>query len=575
MSAEVGYGSQSIEKARAQDVYQVHPLLYPALPKDRKLHPKSPAAASISLRCAEGHDRNLYLGSSDGFIHHYILKDEGSSQEPDQMRLVASKQISAAGKPIERLLILHRIGLAAVVAESTLTFLHLPNLDNVPTRLLPAIRGVLTIVLDDAEMKDGGVDGEGFVSLCIIKKRMAVLAKVGMGKWIHIKEVPVPGGTILARRFGDHLCTATTSEYSLVNLTSGQNIPLGLPISHSNEAPSASTRPSMLSCSGAGKAADCEFLITSHSEDQSLGVFVQTNGEPSPKLIEWESHPRALFQEWPYLISLLRDDTIQVHHLETMERQQTIQLPELLEPRLLSSGVSKLNIHRQTANVAADLVAYIDVSAQKRPTSNDMGESVGFESFQDFSPTLQHPSWQTLAANAVSSPGATALLACRDAVQCLVHPTPLSDAVSLIARGRWSALSNLADSLWSSASSDINLSRDAVKQIYALIAFRRLAILDYAGVVAPFLRSGLDIRLLLRLFPRLWEVQTTQVPVFAALQTITEQWATIENTIAGNLEWLYSPYAQSQDNEEVQALQRQLQFRAYDMIAAVLQAKRR
>lgn len=71
--------------APAGDAYTLHPLLYPALPPSSRagagLNPTSPAAVSLSVRCAAGHGRNLYVGSSDGCVHHYVLGDEGSSRE--------------------------------------------------------------------------------------------------------------------------------------------------------------------------------------------------------------------------------------------------------------------------------------------------------------------------------------------------------------------------------------------------------------------------------------------------------------------------------------------------------------
>ncbi|PWN24484.1 hypothetical protein BDZ90DRAFT_282413 [Jaminaea rosea] len=539
--------------------YALQPLLHPAIPQHHQQHsqPNSPAAIALSLRCAEGHARNLYAGTSDGVIHHYRLTDEGSSTEPDQFQLVGSKTISSSGKPIEKILILHRIGLAAVLCESSLSFLHLPNLDPLPPRLLPITRGVSTVVLDDAETD--GVDAEGFVSLCIIKRRQAVLAKVGMGRFITIKEVPLPSGVVLARRNGDVLCTASTSEYSLVNLTSSQVMPLGLPISHSTESPSASTRPSILSLSAPSlnAPAECEFLITSHSEDQSLGVFVKSDGEPSPKLIEWQSHPRALYIDdaQGQLISLLRNDAIEVHDLESMQCVQTIQLPDALEPRLLSSGASTLDIAEPHTEV------------QAKPTLIDAADTGSTPA--DFPAALRHPSWRSAILSS-SRRTATVIMSCRNAVQCLTEPVELGEALRFLARGQWSALHRLADEVWDKTGSVDSM---VLKALYSLLTMRYISMLDFYAAQQTFRRSSLDVRLLLRLFPDLWDAgqASESIPIFPALaQLATAPRQPIEEAIDANIAWLYGPHLDAYTDKHLRTLRQRLLARAYAMIESAL-----
>lgn len=159
--------------------------------------------------------------------------------------------------------------------------------------------------------------------------------------------MPIPNGVTLSRRYGDTLLFSDTSSYSLLNLSSEQLIPLGLPISQVTDSPTAQVKPSIVSIpspNGVG----CEFLITSHSADVTLGVFIKPSGEPSPRLLEWKSHPRSLSYDSPNLISLLRDSTLEIHDLSmedlSASRKQVIQLPDLLEPRLLSSGMSLTSI---------------------------------------------------------------------------------------------------------------------------------------------------------------------------------------------------------------------------------------
>lgn len=75
-------------------------------------------------------------------------------------------------------------------AESTLSFHSLPSLQPIPPQTLPHFKGVSTVVLDDAEVAEGGADGEGLVSLCVVKRKQILLVKVAQSRWGVIKVSP-------------------------------------------------------------------------------------------------------------------------------------------------------------------------------------------------------------------------------------------------------------------------------------------------------------------------------------------------------------------------------------------------
>lgn len=240
------------------------------------------------------------------------------------------------------------LALAIVLSESTLTFHELPGFVLIPTQVLPHIKGVAAVALDEAQLTGTksrtGLDAEGLANLCIIRRKAITLVKFSADTWRVTREIPLPGGATSARRFGKWLCISTTSEYNIVNLEEATLSSIGLPISQTSEAPSASSRPSIVAVPHLNKASTCDFLITSHSRDLTLGAFVSQEGEPTAKLLEWPSHPRALALDYPYLHALLRNDTIEIHNLESLKKEQTIQLPATIEPRILSTGICPLEL---------------------------------------------------------------------------------------------------------------------------------------------------------------------------------------------------------------------------------------
>lgn len=352
----------TLESMETSDAFALHTLLSPAVPLDEGARGDSPVSIGRSLRCAEPYGRHAYLGSSDGRIYCFVQSDGdlgkiGNNELGKPANLVGKQKAGfmkhvgtcfISQKPIERILIMPALALAIVLSESTLTFHELPGFVLIPTQVLPHIKGVAAVALDEAQLTGTksrtGLDAEGLANLCIIRRKAITLVKFSADTWRVTREIPLPGGATSARRFGKWLCISTTSEYNIVNLEEATLSSIGLPISQTSEAPSASSRPSIVAVPHLNKASTCDFLITSHSRDLTLGAFVSQEGEPTAKLLEWPSHPRALALDYPYLHALLRNDTIEIHNLESLKKEQTIQLPATIEPRILSTGVCPLEL---------------------------------------------------------------------------------------------------------------------------------------------------------------------------------------------------------------------------------------
>lgn len=261
------------------------------------------------------------------------------------------------------------------------------------------------------------------------------------------QEMPIANGVTLSRRYGDTLLFSDTSTYSLLNLSTSQLIPLGLPISQVTDSPTAQVKPSIVSIpstSGGG----CEFLITSHSTDMTLGVFITPSGEPSPKLLEWRSHPRSLAYDSPNLISLLRDNTLEVHDLSledlSLSRRQVIQLPDLLEPRSLSSGTNVTRIGMDDGGGEANLKIVI-VDHFKRTDGVEDGREE-----------------EEKKVGASTTP-ARVLLAGRNVVQAICQPSFTIKAGRLLRRENWEELERLVGSEEMEAGIDEERVSDAKK----------------------------------------------------------------------------------------------------------------
>lgn len=489
-----------------RDVFHLQPLLYPALP-DGSLG--SLASHNRTLRCAEPYGSNLYLGASDGQVYCFLQPPQdpinGSSSSSNELRHVGTRSISS--KPIDKILILSRLGIAAVLSEATLTFHELPSFLPIPPQVLPHSKGVASIVLDDEEVneswtggKGGGLDAEGLCNLCIIRRKTITLVKMGVDTWRVIKEIPLPSGATVARRSGSSLCISTTTEYNIVDLDAATMSSIGLPITQTGEPPSAANRPSILSIS-LGKSGQCEFLITSHSQDSTLGVFVSQEGDPTAKLLEWPSHPRALALEYPYLHALLRNDSIEIHNVNTMEKVQVLHLPQLLEPRLLSLATSTLELVETSPVQMKQIHVALEKGSKRRQISG------------------RTKSWKE-AILSEKRTRSRALLIGRNTVQCLCTSRFLDPAKRAMERGDYDRVKAIINQAWEQQIDSRGKTEESVELEYMnqMIAIYCLRMLRFEEAAMYFIRGKLDPRIILHLFPTLsagWDDTEQVVELFS------------------------------------------------------------
>ncbi|SPO23164.1 related to TGF beta receptor associated protein-1 [Ustilago trichophora] len=591
--------------------YALAPLLLPTLPADDNAdssNPESPAAiqrnAQRSIRCSESDGSYLYIGTSDGFIHSFQIAFPRSSTSIAQFpsySLRFSRSISNNAKPVERIVLLRPFNSAAVLCEGVVSFFSLPDWS--PIRSLPSTRAVSTIVLDDEESEHGsGADAAGMISVCLVRRKNIVLGKIGADPrsgllWATVKDIPLPGGAIFARRFADVLCIANATEYSLVNLSSGHITQLHLPISQTGESPSAQVRPSIVTVpvQASNKAREgsvspvvdrsastslapvrCEFLVTSHSGAITLGVFVKPSGEPAPKLLEWPSHPRSVTYDGNYLVSLLRNDTIEIHGLghDFVEKVQTLQLPPGLDPRFLQSVQDPTStFHRKAADMAEG-----EVSA-----SNDLDiVKVSLNQLDDpDAPVMRRASEH--ASESSSSP--PQILICgRNSTSAIQQDSLLSWTYQQLHRSR---LRSLRDSL-----NSFRVGRPSQKEghdsvraslessiAHALLGIELLYRTDFSTASEVLRNANLDPRLLLALYPSLkHESQKDQEAVIPALVLPNleklkhkgqDRLQSIDELVTANLTLNYSPPLNLETDKTLDLLKKDL-LRRSDAVLRVL-----
>lgn len=487
-------------------------------------HAGSPADLGRAMRCVSVRHTHALVGTSDGVLH-YFAKDAGS------WTWKASMPLSSSSKPVEKVLLFDELHLVAVLCDHTLTFVSFPTLAPIRSATLPPIRGVLQVIVDEADFEQREWS---FVSVCVIRRQSLLLGVLDRTSWTVIKDLPIPRDAFIAHRYNQSVCLATASEYALVDLESGLLQPIGLPISQSTQVSSAKTRPSIVPIPAYDDEGSC-FLITSHSDNGTLGAFVRADGEPTARLLEWPIHPRAVVVDFPYVCALLRNDTIHIHHLPTLTLVETLCVDPACEPRFLVPTATNAHLSAPRPGVPTWPVS---------PGASEAGVLPPATCARTEPPRILFGGKRTLQSLARFTPG-SAMIRCAQA-------------------GAWHAAhTHLARALvWDKET----------RAACVVLGLHFLHETLFLQAVPWLVRGPLDPRLLLTLFP---ELELTAPSTITLPQAAAGLWAAIPSSIDAlireHLAWNYAPDVPL-DDAVMRDLYATLRQRAESMLVQLLQA---
>ncbi|KAF5369004.1 hypothetical protein D9758_002863 [Tetrapyrgos nigripes] len=311
--------------------YQVQPLIETVF--------SLPASAleGVQARCAQAYGSEIYVGCSNGELLRFALQADDPNKSESYTLL--SRQSVPLDKPIEDILLVPSISRALVQSDSQLHFYTIPSLDPVPSNIIRPIRQVVTFTVDYLHLKRPPFSGSSpvpqAVDLCVVKRNALLLFSL-REKLFYQKEIPFPLGGTLARRIGNSLCISDRTEgnYNFVNLEKAENFPL-LPLSQALDGDFI-PEPSIT------VTGDDEYLICSWTGQNTLGLFINSNGDPVRGTLEWPAYPKAVCLDYPYITTLLPNDTIEIHNIDTQQLAQIVPAPASPSPfpersRLISS----------------------------------------------------------------------------------------------------------------------------------------------------------------------------------------------------------------------------------------------
>ncbi|GAA5907483.1 uncharacterized protein JCM6883_001219 [Sporobolomyces salmoneus] len=233
--------------------------------------------------------------------------------------------------------------MAIILSDGILTFHSLPHLTPLNVHQFPSVRGVVSFSIDHSPSSSSSSS----LSLIVIKRRTIHHFQLLPSGLESLKELPLPpdSQTIqLVVLKGKKLCLADQENYLIIDLERAEALPL-LPISQAPNSPPDSPDPESPSPSPSSSNSkhrplitsigSSEFLLASHTSTSTLGVFINSFGEPCRGTLEWSStllsfvalpSPSEGKGTRELGVGLLEGGIVEVHDLNTQELVQRLEV---------------------------------------------------------------------------------------------------------------------------------------------------------------------------------------------------------------------------------------------------------
>ncbi|KAI8905923.1 hypothetical protein EDD86DRAFT_193341 [Gorgonomyces haynaldii] len=85
-------------------------------------------------------------------------------------------------------------------------------------------------------------------------------------------------------------------------------------------------------------------LVTASAQGIGLGVFISSKGDPVRGTLQWPSVPQFLCFQFPYVVALLKNHSIQIHNIQTQSLVQTLTMPPHVQPIFMTLASYSLDL---------------------------------------------------------------------------------------------------------------------------------------------------------------------------------------------------------------------------------------
>ncbi|PNI30426.1 TGFBRAP1 isoform 3 [Pan troglodytes] len=262
----------------------------------------------VNIECVECCGRDLYVGTNDCFVYHFLLEERPVPAGP--ATFTATKQLQrhlGFKKPVNELRAASALNRLLVLCDNSISLVNMLNLEPVPSGA--RIKGAATFALNE-----NPVSGDPFcVEVCIIsvKRRTIQMFLVYEDRVQIVKEVSTAEQPLAVAVDGHFLCLALTTQYIIHNYSTG--------VSQDLFPYCSEERPPIVKRIGRQ-----EFLLAGPG---GLGMFATVAGISQRAPVHWSENVIGAAVSFPYVIAL-DDEFITVHSMLDQQQKQTLPFKE-------------------------------------------------------------------------------------------------------------------------------------------------------------------------------------------------------------------------------------------------------
>eukprot|EP00048_Salpingoeca_helianthica_P013690 m.206378 g.206378 ORF g.206378 m.206378 type:complete len:870 (+) comp15536_c14_seq1:180-2789(+) len=292
------------------------------------------AGSKAVIECIEVYDNNLFVGTSDGKIRHFLLEPE---EQPDGLTLIHMRRPpgwvaeATVGKgKIQRIMAFQSLSVLLVLIDGRLSLFNISDLSEIECRHLKGKSGIKHYCRDSGVSLGSArtcevvlaLPGRGIASIEIFNDG-GVLTVAPHRQFRDMPEHLYKGYEVSAMcRDGFTVCLALvnpprSAKYVMYNLSTQA-------LTELFEFDVAHTFP-LIARVGLG-----EFLLTTWTDPQTMGMFANSKGSTSRAPIEFVEPPQQIAFVSPYILTYCaHTELVAVHSVLDQQQKQVLEASSL------------------------------------------------------------------------------------------------------------------------------------------------------------------------------------------------------------------------------------------------------
>ena len=261
----------------------------------------------ICVETTETCGKNLYVGTNDCFVHHFVIQESSAERHTKKLYTVKSQEKKYIGmkKPIVQLKAATALNYLLVNCDNTLVLLSMLDL-TIAVAVSGKIKNMAKFCVNERPLNRNPFAVEICVSFS--KKKVLQIFQVSLDRVVPMQEVSFQDYPRTFSVDGRFICASTSTAYYMANFEANSKQEL-FPITDSEKNLHAITR-----------VGPSEFLI---SASNGLGVFVSTDGTSNRPPLQWSDGVFATAILQPYVVAI-DDEFITVHSLLDQQQKQSV-----------------------------------------------------------------------------------------------------------------------------------------------------------------------------------------------------------------------------------------------------------